>query len=155
MGTLSVTTWIRGTAQVVLAGFLLFAGLAHLTFARTEFYAQIPPWMPGDADFIVVASGVIEIIAGAAVLLSWRNPTRAWAGWAVAALFVAVFPGNISQFVEQRDAFGLTTDSGRAIRLLFQPLLIAWALWCTGAWTWWRRRQAATAADPQASGKSG
>jgi uncharacterized membrane protein len=69
-------------------------------------------------------------------LSRWRVPM----GWIIAALFVAVFPGNISQFVTHSAAFGLDSDLSRGIRLIFQPLLILWALWCSGAWAAWRAR---------------
>ena len=55
-------------------------------------------------------------------------------GWLVAGLFVAVFPGNVAQYVEGVDAFGLDSDGARLTRLFFQPLLVLWALWSTGAW---------------------
>ncbi|WP_435198026.1 DoxX family protein [Janibacter sp. GS2] len=137
-----MTSWIRGLAQVVLGSFLLLAGTAHLTFAREDFRAQVPPWFPGDVDFVVILSGVVELAMAAALLLAWRHPARALVGTAAAVLFVAVFPGNIAQFTEQRDAFGLTSDSSRAVRLLFQPVLVLWALWCTGALRWWRDHRA-------------
>ncbi len=135
-------TALRALAQVLLGAFLLLAGLAHLTFSREEFRAQVPPWVPLDVDLVVLLSGVVEIVVGAALLLVWRHPLRARVGAGAALLFVAVFPGNIAQLTEQRDAFGLTTDTARGIRLLFQPVLVVWALWCTGAWRWWRERRA-------------
>ncbi|MGU3435842.1 hypothetical protein ACNHUS_22830 [Actinomycetes bacterium M1A6_2h] len=139
MTTVSATpsTVPRTIGRVVLGAFLLFAGTAHLTFARETFQAQVPTWVPLDADFVVLASGVVEIALGAALILLTR--WRIVVGVVVALFFVAVFPGNISQFITHTDAFGLDTDRARGIRLLFQPLLIAWALWCTGAWSAWRR----------------
>ena len=133
-----MTSWPRRTAQLVLGLFLLLAGTAHLTVGREEFRAQVPPWVPVEVDLVVVVSGIVEIIIGATLLLARRHPARACAGIAAAALFVAVFPGNLAQLTEQRDAFGLTTDTGRAARLLVQPLLVLWALWCTAALPWWR-----------------
>ena len=126
----------RTIARCFLGAVLVFAGIGHLTFARQDFYAQVPPWLPLDADFVVVASGVVEIVLGVSLLLlaRWRIPL----GWIAAAFFVLVFPGNISQFVTHTDAFGLDSDRSRAIRLLFQPLLVLWALWSTGAWSAWR-----------------
>jgi uncharacterized membrane protein len=59
---------------------------------------------------------------------------RVQVGWVVAAFFVAIFPGNISQYLNGIDAFGLDSDTSRLVRLFFQPLLVVWALWCTGAW---------------------
>lgn len=131
---------MRIAAQRLLAAFLLFAGTAHLSFAREDFRAQVPPWVPMDVDTVVLLSGVVEIGVGLALLLARRQPSRALVGTATAALFVAVFPGNIAQFTEHRDAFGLTSDTARGVRLLFQPLLIAWALWSTDALAWWRGR---------------
>ena len=120
-------------AQLVLGSVLLLAGTAHLTVAREEFLAQVPSWVPLDADLVVVASGVVEILLGLALLAIWKQPARGITGAVVAAFFVAVFPGNIAQFTEQKDGFGLNTDAARAIRLLFQPLLVLWALAATGA----------------------
>lgn len=51
---------------------------------------------------------------------------------------MAIFPGNVAQYVEGTDAFGLDSDRARLVRLFFQPLLVAWALWSTGAWRYWR-----------------
>ena len=131
----------RRIAQMVLGAFMVFAGLGHLSFARETFQAQVPPWVPLDVDLVVLASGVVEIIVGAALLLARRHPARALVGAATAALFVAVFPGNIAQFTEHRDAFGLNSDTARGARLLFQPVLIVWALWSTDTVAWWRSRR--------------
>jgi uncharacterized membrane protein len=122
-----------GAGQVALGAFIAFAGVSHLTTARQEFQAQVPAWLPLDPDFVVLASGVAEISLGAALLTAWKQPARGVVGAAAAAFFVAVFPGNIAQFAEHKDAFGLDTDTKRAVRLAFQPLLVAWALGATGA----------------------
>lgn len=129
----------RTVGRITLGAFLIFAGVGHLTFARTTFYAQVPPWLPLSADFVVIASGVVEIALGCVLL--WPPRWRVPVGWLVALFFVLVFPGNISQFVTHTDAFGLDTDFARGVRLLFQPLLVIWALWCTGAWTAWQNRR--------------
>lgn len=134
---------IRTLARLLLGGFLVLAGTAHLTWLREEFPAQVPDWvvdlLPVGVDAVVVLSGVVEIAAGLAVLLAPRG-WRPAVGWAVAALFVAVFPGNVHQWLAGNDAFGLDTDGARLTRLFFQPLLVAWALWCTGAWAALRHR---------------
>jgi uncharacterized membrane protein len=116
-----------------------------LSFGRHSFHAQVPTWLPLDVDFVVIASGVVEIALGGALLLLARR--RVWLGWLTAVFFILVFPGNVNQFVTHADAFGLDSDAARAIRLLFQPLLVVWALWCTGAWAAWR----ASPADPAPS----
>ncbi len=122
---------IRNVARILLGAALVFAGTGHLTFARSEFTAQVPPWLPLDPDFVVLASGVVEIALGCALIL--LKSRRKAVGVLTALFFIAIFPGNIAQFLEHRDAFGLNTDQARATRLLFQPLLVLWALWCTGA----------------------
>jgi uncharacterized membrane protein len=122
---------IRKVTQVLLGAVLIYAGISHRTTNRLEFQAQVPNWVPLSADFVVLASGVIEILLGLALAsLKFRREV----GIATALLFIAIFPGNISQYVNGIDAFGLDTDRARAIRLLFQPLLVIWALWSTGVW---------------------
>jgi uncharacterized membrane protein len=118
-------------ARKALGAMLLVTGTGHLTFARREFQAQVPPWVPVDPDTVVLASGVVELAAGGATLALPRQ--RALMGRLLAALFVAVFPGNVSQYIQRRDGFGLDTDTKRFVRLLGQPVLVAWALWSTGA----------------------
>lgn len=130
----------RRVLQAALGGALLFAGSGHLTFARTEFQAQVPTWVPLDPDAVVLASGVVEVLLGAALVTTVTRRPRVLLGWVAAAFFVAVLPGNISQLLTRTDAFGLDTDTARAVRLLFQPLLVVWALWSTQAWQA-RRRQ--------------
>ena len=132
---------LRVAGQVLLGLFLLLAGTAHLTVARTTFRAQVPPWLPLDPDLVVVGSGLVELALGVALLALWRPRPRVVVGVVVAAFFVAVLPGNVSQLVTHTDAFGLDSDASRAVRLLFQPLLVVWALWCTRAWSAWRTRR--------------
>ena len=123
---------VRTAFRWLLGRNLAGAGLSHLTWARTDFQARVPPWVPMDADGVVVLSGLVEMGLGAALILLPRQ--RVTLGWLVAAFFVAVFPGNISQYVNGVSAFGLSTDTSRLIRLFFQPVLVVWALWSTGAW---------------------
>jgi uncharacterized membrane protein len=121
---------IRKLTQILLGATLIHTGTLHLTTSRLEFQAQVPPWAPFTPDFIVLASGVVEITLGLSLISLQR---RREVGIATAAFFIAIFPGNISQFVNGIDAFGLDSDRARAIRLLFQPLLVLWALWSTTA----------------------
>jgi uncharacterized membrane protein len=127
---------IRTAFQWVLGAALTYAGITHLTTSRTEFQAQVPTWVPLDADFVVIASGVVEILLGLSLIFLFKYRTRI--GWITAAFFVAIFPGNISQYINGIDAFGLDTDQARLNRLFFQPLLVIWALWSTGAWKSYR-----------------
>ena len=121
---------VRIVAQVLLGAALIYTGILHLTTSRLEFQAQVPNWIPLSADFVVLASGVVEITLG---LLLSSLQRRAAVGIATALFFIAIFPGNISQYMNKVDAFGLDSDRARLIRLFFQPLLVLWALWSTGA----------------------
>ena len=123
--------FVKGFARVALGIALGYAGVTHLTSSRLEFQAQVPNWVPFSADFVVLASGVVEIVLGLALVFLVKYQVQV--GWVVAAFFVAIFPGNISQYVNGIDAFGLDTDRARLVRLFFQPLLVAWALWATRA----------------------
>lgn len=123
---------VQKASQVLLGLALAYAGFTHLTSSRLEFQAQVPTVFKDYADFVVLASGVVEIVLGLSLVGLWRY--RVQVGLLVAAFFVAVFPGNISQYLNHVDAFGLDTDRARLIRLFFQPLLVIWALWSTGAW---------------------
>ena len=119
--------------QMVLGFALAYAGIGHLTTSRQEFQAQVPTLLQDYADFVVLASGVVEIALGVGLIALWRY--RVQLGWLVAAFFVAIFCGNISQYVNGVDAFGLNSDRARLMRLFFQPLLVIWALGSTGAWS--------------------
>ncbi|MES2516289.1 MAG: hypothetical protein V4580_19195 [Bacteroidota bacterium] len=128
------TSFLQNTLRILLGAFMVLAGIGHLTFQRTEFLAQVPGWFPDNStfmDFIVVSSGVVEIMLGLAMIFLVKH--RIKAGVALAIFYVLVFPGNISQYTSGIDAFGLDTDQKRFIRLFFQPVLILWALWSTGA----------------------
>ena len=125
-------------ARTLLGAALTYAGITHLTTNRQEFLAQVPTWVPLDADFVVVASGVVEILLGLSLIILIKHQVKI--GWITAAFFVAIFPGNISQYVNGIDAFGLDTDQARLFRLFFQPLLVVWALWSTGAWKSYRKK---------------
>jgi uncharacterized membrane protein len=127
----NVVLWARRVSQVALGAFLMSAGVSHLTVSRLEFQAQVPTWLPLDPDFVVISSGIVEILLGLSLITLWRFRKRV--GLVVALFFVAIFPGNINQFVNGIDAFGLNSDSARAVRLLFQPVLVLWALWSTEA----------------------
>ena len=126
--------------RLLLGAFMVYAGFSHLTFNRQEFVAQVPTWLqfsPAFTDFVVLASGVVEIAFGLGIIFLVKN-WRAIAGALLALFYVAIFPGNINQYVNHIDAFGLNTDNLRLIRLFFQPVLIFRALWTTGGWKYWK-----------------
>ena len=136
---MSVKGFVQRIPQMVLGFALAYAGVGHLTTSRVEFRAQVPSVFAEYADFVVLASGVVEIVLGVGLIALWKF--RVQIGWVVAAFFVAVFWGNISQYVNGVDAFGLDTDTKRLVRLFFQPVLVAWALLSTGAWSAWRSKR--------------
>jgi uncharacterized membrane protein len=132
------TNRIQNIARVCLGSSIVFAGLMHMTFLRTEFQAQVPDWVPLSKDLIVLFSGVVELVLGLALL--FVKHYRIWIGVALAIFFVLIFPGNIAQYINRVDAFAMYSDERRLIRLFFQPVLIFVALWSTGFFTWYRMR---------------
>ena len=125
---------VKNIAQLGLGAFLFFAGNSHLYSNRKEFEAQVPTWLPLDPEFVVVASGLVEMALGLllfSTVFEFKK-YRALIGLITAILFILIFPGNIKQYVNQIDAFGLDTDTKRLIRLFFQPPLVLWALWSSG-----------------------
>lgn len=124
---------LRTVARVALAALLLVAGASHLTWGRRGYRIVVPDWatklLHTDKDLIVVGSGAVELMLGGALVALPRERTRI--GWIVAAFFVAVFPGNVHQWRTGRSAPMLRTDRARFIRLLLQPVLVAWTLWST------------------------
>lgn len=116
--------------RLALGGVMVFAGVSHLTFSRQEFGAQVPDWFPVNTDLTVLGSGVMEIGLGTALLALPKQ--RRLTGVALAAFYTAIFPGNIAQYTERKDGFGLDTDGKRLGRLFGQPALIAAALWAAG-----------------------
>ena len=136
------STTAQNVARIALGLFLMTAGTGHLTWARVEFRAQVPPWVPLDTDLVVVLSGIVEILLGASLVFLPKH--RLKVGWIAAVFFVLVFPGNIAQLAQHRNAFGLNSDLARWARLPFQFVLIGVALWSTGAWKHWRAKKRLT-----------
>jgi uncharacterized membrane protein len=131
------TTLTQNIFRILLAIFMVYAGFSHLTFNRVDFQAQVPDWVPLSKDLVVVLSGIVEMVLGLG-LAFWKKQ-RATFGWTLALFFVLVFPGNIAQYLDHKDAFGaLNSDNARLLRLFFQPVLIAWSLWSAGSYQSWR-----------------
>jgi uncharacterized membrane protein len=129
--TIARSARVRSAARVVLGVALIIAGLGHLTFAHNDFQAQVPDWVGTDKNVVVILSGLVEIVLGSALIVVRRH--RSLLGLAVGLFFIAVFPGNVSQFIDGHNAFGLNSDTARRNRLFFQPLLVVWAWWSTNA----------------------
>ena len=125
-------TFGQNLLRIILGLFMTTAGIGHLTFQRDEFQAQVPSFLPDNEffiDFVVLSSGVVEILFGLSLLFVVKY--RPHVGIALANFYILIFPGNISQYTNGIDAFGLDTDLKRLVRLFFQPVLILWALWST------------------------
>lgn len=136
------TNNIQNFFRILLGAAMTYAGVSHLTFMRDEFQAQVPRWLPNDPafmDFVVLSSGVVEIAFGLALIFLTKQ--KHLVGLGLAIFFVLIFPGNISQYTNGIDGFGLDTDTKRLVRLFFQPVLILWALWSTGALNYYFRKQ--------------
>ena len=125
------TSLFQNILRVILGLFMILTAIGHFTFQREEFQAQVPDWIPLSKDLVVLLSGVAEISLGLAMVFWTQQKIKV--GLALAAFYLLIFPGNIAQYVNGTDAFGLDTDQARLIRLFFQPVLMLWALWSTGA----------------------
>ena len=133
------TNTIQNIARIVLGLFMAFAGFGHLAIHREEFQAQVPDWIPFSKDAVVIISGIFELALGLGMVFWSQQKVRI--GLLLAIFYILIFPGNIAQYVNKTDAFGLDTDQARLIRLFFQPVLVLWALWSTGALRYLRQRK--------------
>lgn len=127
----TTTTTTQNFFRILLGIFMITAAMGHFTFQRNDFQAQVPNWVPMDKDLVVILSGVVELAIGLALIFLTRYKIKIGIGLAI--FYVLVFPGNIAQYLNGTDALGMNTDQARLIRLFFQPVLILWALWSTGA----------------------
>jgi len=123
----------KAVGRWLLVALLGVAGASHLTWGRRGYRIVVPDWATKvttlDKDAIVVASGAVEVLLAGALAVLPKE--RRSIGCLIAAFFVAVFPGNVHQWLTGRSAPLMRTDRARFIRLLLQPLLVAWALWST------------------------
>ena len=111
---------------------MIVAGIGHLTFVRKTFQVQVPDFVPFSKDFTVLVSGVVEILLGLSLLFAGKKKKQL--GLFLAIFFVLIFPGNIHQYTEKLDGFGLNTDAKRLGRLFMQPVLIALVFYATDGW---------------------
>jgi len=128
------TSTFQNIMRVILGSFMILAAIGHFTFQRADFQAQVPNWVPISKDLVVLLSGVAEISLGIAMIFWTRK--KVYVGLTLALFYLLIFPGNIAQYLNGTSAFGLDTDQSRLTRLFFQPVLIAWALWSTAAFSY-------------------
>lgn len=132
------TTKTQNFFRILLGLFMIMAAIGHFTYQRQEFQAQVPNWVPMDKDLVVILSGIAEMAIGLALVFMTNHKVKI--GIFLAVFYVMVFPGNIAQYLNRIDALGMNTDQARLIRLFFQPVLILWALWASGALDYLRKR---------------
>lgn len=124
---LSARPSARHSARIGMAVAMAFAGASHLLMP-IPFVQHLPAWVPMREELVLV-TGLVEIGLGAALLL--RRPLRRWAGFALAGYLVAVFPSNVYVAVAQVEVDGQPGGAYPWLRLPFQLLFVAWALWST------------------------
>ena len=128
------TTITQNIFRILLGSIMLYIGIAHLSFRRIEFQAQVPTWLTTDEgmmDLVVLISGYIEIAFGILMILGGKLKVKT--GLALVIFYILIFPGNINQYINEIDSLRLDSDNKRLIRLFFQPLLVLWAFWSSGA----------------------
>ena len=128
------TTIIQNIFRILLGLIMLYIGIAHLSFKRIEFQAQVPTWLATDEgmmDLVVLISGYIEIAFGILMIIGGKLKVKT--GIALGIFYILIFPGNINQYINEIDSLTLDSDYKRLIRLFFQPLLVLWAFWSSGA----------------------
>ena len=123
---------MKNFIRIVLGLAMIGAGIGHLSFVRDTFQVQVPDWVPFSKDFVVIASGIVEISFGLAMVFLAKQ--KEYVGLILAVFYVLIFPGNVHQYQQHLDGFGLNTDAKRLGRLFFQPVLIFLALYSTEGW---------------------
>jgi uncharacterized membrane protein len=104
--------------------FYVFAGLMHFVIPKT--YMRImPPQLPAHRE-LVYASGVAEIVGGAALMHPDRR-VRRFGGWFETATLAAVFPANVYMALKPEE-FPKVSRPALYARLPVQALFVAWAL---------------------------
>jgi len=140
------TNTVQNIARIVLGLMMAWAAIGHFAFHRQEFQAQVPDWIPIGKDAVVIISGIFELALGLGMIFWSRQ--KVIIGLSLAIFYILIFPGNIAQYVNRTDAFGLDTDQARLIRLFFQPVLVLWALWSSGALSYLRQRKNSRRSEP-------
>jgi uncharacterized membrane protein len=131
------STTARAAMRWVLAAFYVAAGVAHL-IAPEALLSITPSWVPF-APQVIFVTGLCEL-AGALALVT--KPLRWWAGVALAAYALCVWPANFKHAIDGIDLPHIASSwLYHGPRLAFQPVLIWWALYAAGVIDWpWRKR---------------
>jgi uncharacterized membrane protein len=126
----------RAVMRWIIAAFYSMAGLAHLLVPE-KLLAITPSWVPF-APTVIFATGLCEI-AGSVALLT--QPWRKWAGIAFAAYAICVWPANFKHAIDGVELPFVTNSWWyHGPRLLFQPVIVWWSLYCADVVDWpWQR----------------
>ena len=140
-------TIMRSVMRWMMAALYIAAGIAHL-LAPDKLLAITPSWVPF-APQIILVTGLCEL-AGAVALVT--RPLRRWAGFALAAYAICVWPANFKHAIDGIELPYIANSwLYHGPRLAFQPVLIWWALFSAGIIDWpWRRANPTD--DPTMSG---
>ena len=123
---------LRQIMRWAMVVFYAAAGAIHLSSPRA-FLPIVPNWVPAPLA-VVIVTGVCEL-AGAAGLITRR--WRWWAGVMLALYAICVFPANIKHAFEGIDVPQLPHSWWyHGPRLIAQPVVVWWALFCAGVIDW-------------------
>jgi uncharacterized membrane protein len=126
----------RAVMRWILAAFYSAAGTAHL-WAPDKLLAITPSWVPF-APQVIFLTGLFELAASIALL---TKPLRRWAGAALAAYAVCVWPANFKHAIDGVDLPYIANSwLYHGPRLALQPVIVWWSLYCAEIIDWpWRR----------------
>ncbi|QIK76947.1 DoxX family protein [Nocardioides piscis] len=106
-----------------LSGIFAVSGVIHLV--KPEVYEPLMPDVVPAHREVIWASGVAELVCAAALL---HPRTRVAAGWASAALLLAVYPANLKMASDLRSSRKTGLKAAAFARLPLQVPLIRSAL---------------------------
>jgi uncharacterized membrane protein len=116
--------------RIALSAMLLLTGPSHF-FMTADMVEMLPPWVPSRVA-IVYATGVLEIMAAAGLLIA---RTARLTGWCLVAFFATVLPANVYAALHHTGVGG----HGPGYLWFRVPLQAAFILWA-----WWFTRSPAT-----------
>ena len=125
----------RAVMRWIIATFYFAAGIAHL-LVPGKLLAITPSWVPF-APAVILVTGVCEIAGSIALVTA---PLRKWAGLALAAYAICVWPANFKHAIDGVDLPFISSSWWyHGPRLLLQPVIIWWTLYCAEVIDWpWR-----------------
>jgi uncharacterized membrane protein len=125
LGVETLSSW-PGAARFGLAIMLFFTASAHFTAMKEDLVHMVPTWVP-QPRLVVYFTGVCEVLGAIGLMVPGL---QRFAGIALIAFFVSVFPANIHA---ARAAVQLRGKPATSLWLRgpMQLLFIALTWWCT------------------------